>query len=340
MEAVAGGSRDAGEGPSASSGTRVREPGLLERVAALAYRMIDVDEAVVLLRGCARSASLVEVARGGRPRVAGLTRRPENAAVRRALDTGLPAVETGAGRRLGAAAPLSVAGSVRGVLAVVSSERGRPFGASQLELLTDLAELAASSLEERDLLVRAETIITAGIDVLARAVDMRDDYTGRHSGQVGELARKVGERLDMPPHEVVVLECAARLHDVGKLGVPDTILQKPGPLSGAEWAIMRRHPEWGAEMVSSVPGLERLGLLVGSHHERWDGTGYPEGLAGEAIPLASRVISACDAYEAMVSRRPYRAPLRVRTALAELVAGAGSQFDPSVVAAVEAEVGR
>jgi HD-GYP domain-containing protein (c-di-GMP phosphodiesterase class II) len=206
-------------------------------------------------------------------------------------------------------------------------------------LLTELAELAASSLEERDLRARAEAIITAGVDVLARAVDMRDDYTGRHSAEVGELARKVGERLGMAGDEVTLLECAARLHDVGKLGVPDTILQKPGPLDESEWAIMRRHPEWGAEMVSSVPGLERLGLLVGSHHERWDGGGYPEGLAGERIPLASRVISACDAYAAMVSRRPYRASLSVRSALRELMAGAGSQFDPAVVAAVEAQIG-
>jgi HD-GYP domain-containing protein (c-di-GMP phosphodiesterase class II) len=91
-------------------------------------------------------------------------------------------------------------------------------------------------------------------------------------------------------------------------------------------------------MVSSVAGLERLGALVGSHHERWDGGGYPDGLAGEAIPLAARVISVCDAYEAMVSRRPYRASLSVRTALDELLAGAGSQFDPTVVAAAEAEI--
>jgi HD-GYP domain-containing protein (c-di-GMP phosphodiesterase class II) len=143
----------------------------------------------------------------------------------------------------------------------------------------------------------------------------------------------------MPAGDIALLEFAARLHDLGKLAVPDTILQKPGPLDEAEWEIMRRHPEWGAEMVSSVPGLERLGLLVASHHERWDGSGYPDGLAGEAIPMASRVISVCDAYEAMVSRRPYRASLSTEAALGELTAGAGSQFDPSVVAAVEAEIG-
>jgi HD-GYP domain-containing protein (c-di-GMP phosphodiesterase class II) len=215
---------------------------------------------------------------------------------------------------------------------------GRSFSAERLELVAELAEFAAGSLVERGLRVRAEAILTAGADVLARAVDMRDNYTGEHSAQVGDLARRVGERLGMPADEVVLLEYAARLHDVGKLGVPDTILQKPGPLDEAEWAVMRRHPQWGAEMLASVPGLERLGELVGSHHERWDGCGYPNGLAGDAIPLASRVISVCDAFEAMVASRPYRASLSVGTARAELEACAGSQFDPHVVAAAGVEV--
>jgi HD-GYP domain-containing protein (c-di-GMP phosphodiesterase class II) len=300
--------------------------------------VIEVDEAVVLLRGRARSGSLTEVARHGRSTAIGRSLRWENAAVRRALDSGHTVAETGAGRRLSAAAPLIVAGDVRGVLAVLGSERGRPFAPKQLEILAELAELAAGSLEERGLRARAEAIVAAGIDVLARAVDIRDDYTGRHSAQVGALARRVGTRLGMPGDELEVLERAARLHDVGKLGVPDTILQKPGPLDEAEWAVMRRHPEWGAEMVGSVPGLEELGALVGYHHERWDGRGYPNGLQGEAIPLASRVISVCDAFEAMISDRPYRASLGVAKALEELLASAGSQFDPAVVAAVRVEV--
>jgi HD-GYP domain-containing protein (c-di-GMP phosphodiesterase class II) len=304
-------------------------------VASLAYRLIEVEEAVVLLRVPAGSGSLVEVARHGRPgMLPGRGLRPENAAVRRALDSGNATAETGRGRRLSAAAPLAVAGEVRGVLAVVGTERGRPLAAMQLQLLAELAELAAGLLEERGLRAEAETIIAAGIDVLARAVDIRDVYTGRHSAQVGNLARRVGERLGMSAAELELLERAARLHDVGKLAVPDTILQKPGPLDDAEWEVMRRHPEWGAEMVGSVPGLERLGALVGYHHERWDGRGYPHGLKGAAIPLASRVISVCDAFEAMVSDRPYRSSLNVEAALGELLEGAGTQFDPAVVAAV------
>jgi HD-GYP domain-containing protein (c-di-GMP phosphodiesterase class II) len=259
--------------------------------------------------------------------------------VRRALDSGRPAAESGDGRRLSAAAPLMVDGEARGVLALSSVGESRPFAPRELGLLAELADLASSALIERDLRARAEAVLDAGVGMLARAVDIRDDYTGRHSAHVGELAGRVGERIGMSAEELELLQYAARLHDVGKLGVPDAILQKAGPLDEEEWKVMRRHPEWGAEMIAQVPGLEELAELVLSHHERWDGRGYPGGLAGDGIPLASRVISACDAFEAMVSRRPYRAPLTVEDALAELVAAAGTQFDPAVVSAVEIEAG-
>ena len=302
MEAIAGSAGD--EVPEARP--RGGRAGLLDEVTALACRVIGADEAVVLLRGPA--GRLSEAARHGR---------------------------AGPRRGISARCPMVIDGESRGVLAVVASAR---LDSKRLELLGEFAQLAARSLEERDLRDRAEAMGSAAVDVLARAVDMRDDYTGRHSALVGELARRVGERLGITGDEITLLECAARLHDIGKLGVPDTILRKPGPLDEGEWAIMRRHPEWGADMVSSVPGLEAIGSLVGAHHERWDGAEYPDGLAGEAIPLASRVISVCDADEAMVSRRPYRASLSARRALRELVDGAGSQFDPQVVAAVEAEL--
>jgi HD-GYP domain-containing protein (c-di-GMP phosphodiesterase class II) len=312
---------------------------VLSRVAALACRVAKVDEAVVLLIGRARSRSLTAVARHGRRQTPVALWRAETGAVRRAIASGRLEVEPEGSERFGAAAPLLVDGEVRGVLAV-SSGRGAPLDLERLDLIADLAKLAAASLGERDLRARAESVIEAGADVLARAVDMRDDYTGRHSAQVGALARRVGLRIGMRPEELGGLECAARLHDVGKLGVPDSILQKPGPLDEKEWALMRRHPEWGAQMVAQVPGLEHLAGLVAAHHERWDGAGYPQGLAGEGIPLASRVIGVCDAFEAMVARRPYRPPLSVDAALAELAAGAGRQFDPVVVAAVEVELAR
>jgi hypothetical protein len=338
MEAVAGAQGE--DSPTETSVPGVRaEGGVLQRVAGLACRLTDVDEAVVLLRGRAGTRSLVPVAWHGRHGGPLPSWREGQPAVRRALSTGLPAAESGGGRRLSAAAPLVVAGDVRGVLVLSSVTPGRPFAPSQLDLLADLAGLASSALVEQDLRVRAEAVLDAGVSMLARAVDIRDDYTGRHSAQVGDLARRVGERIGMSDAEIGMLEYAARLHDVGKLSVPDAILQKPGPLDEGEWAVMRRHPEWGAEMIAQVPGLEGLATLVVAHHERWDGLGYPHGIAGDRIPLASRVIAACDAFEAMVTQRPYRAPLSVDEALAELVAAAGTQFDPDVVAAVELEAG-
>src|SRR4051795_6268318 len=298
MEAIAGCPGD--DAPDDGSSGAV---GLLEQVAALACRLIEVEEAVVLLRATA-GTDLVEGARHGL---------------------------AGARRGVSARCPLVVEGESRGVLAVVASER---LDSGRLELLGEFAELTARALEEGDLRARAEEMGSAAVDVLARAVDMRDDYTGRHSAQVGELARRVGERLGMTGDAVTLLECAARLHDVGKLGVPDTILRKPGPLDEAEWAIMRRHPEWGADMVASVPGLDQLGLLVGSHHERWDGRGYPDGLAGEAIPLASRVIACCDTWNAMTTTRSYRPAMSAAAAGAELERVAGTQLDPRLVAIV------
>jgi putative nucleotidyltransferase with HDIG domain len=173
---------------------------------------------------------------------------------------------------------------------------------------------------------------------LVRAIDMRDAYTGSHSEAVGELARLVGARLGMTRKDLWLLAQAARLHDIGKVSVPDAILNKPGPLDVDEWAVVRRHAEFGAEIVARVRGLEPVSPFVRAHHERWDGSGYPDGLAGADIPLASRIISACDAFHAMTTDRPYRAALRLDRALDELEACAGTQFDPGVVAAIRDEM--
>jgi HD domain/GAF domain len=341
MEAFAGVSDDGSQDDlAARPGCARGASAVLDRIAALACRVSGAEESVLLLHGQGRAHALVTVAAHAPSRAlrSQTTWLGDRGVVRRALASGMPAAESGHGRRLSAAAPILIGSETRGVLAVRTGRTGRPFDPHQLDMLADLADLAASTLDELDLRVRAAAVLEAGVEVLARAVDVRDDYTGRHSTNVGELARRVGERLGMKEDELGTLECAARLHDVGKLGVPDAILQKPGPLDDREWAVMRRHPIWGAEMVSRMPGLEDLAVLVRAHHERWDGRGYPHGLQGPRIPLAARVIGACDAFEAMVSRRPYRKPLSVGEALAELVTAAGSQFDPRVVEALEAEV--
>jgi HD-GYP domain-containing protein (c-di-GMP phosphodiesterase class II) len=177
-----------------------------------------------------------------------------------------------------------------------------------------------------------DATVQAHVEALAAAMDMRDHRTARHSDDVVKLARQVGELLQLEPPSLVELEFAARLHDVGKIQVPDAVLNKPGPLDPQESEVIRCHAAWGAETLARIPGLEAVATIVRFHHERWDGTGYPDGLSGARIPLASRIISVCDAYGAMTSDRPYRFAMAPDDALDEVRAEAGSQFDPAVVA--------
>ena len=158
-----------------------------------------------------------------------------------------------------------------------------------------------------------------GVEAMAGAVEMRDAYTGEHSEAVVRLARRVGQKLGLSDKDLAALEIGARLHDVGKIGVPDSVLRKAGPLDGAEWQIMRRHPEWGAQLVDRVPGLKHVSQIVRHAHERWDGDGYPDRLNCTDIPLESRIIFACDAYHAMTSDRPYRMPCVRRSRSASCV---------------------
>jgi diguanylate cyclase (GGDEF)-like protein len=172
------------------------------------------------------------------------------------------------------------------------------------------------------------------IAALASALGERDRYTGDHSESVVDLAAKVGEALALDAEQVGRLRTVALLHDIGKVGVPDEILHKPGPLDEREWEIMRQHPVIGERIIRAIPGMGAVARSVRHEHERWDGQGYPDGLTGEEIPIEARIILACDAYHAMVSDRPYRQAMEHRAAIAELTANAGTQFDPQVVEAL------
>jgi len=152
-----------------------------------------------------------------------------------------------------------------------------------------------------------------------------------HAGRCAWLATAVAQALPLPPRFVWVVRAAAVLHDLGKLWVPPRLLLKPGPLTDRQWQLMRRHPELGGDVLSSLPGLAEVKEAVLHHHERFDGRGYPAGLKGDEIPLAARVLAVTDAFDAMTSDRPYRKALPPETALRELVRHAGSQFDPDVV---------
>jgi two-component system cell cycle response regulator len=169
-------------------------------------------------------------------------------------------------------------------------------------------------------------------DVLVRIIDERDSELRLHGNTVARLAARVGRRLGMTAIELDQLTKAAALHDIGKVAVPDALLKKPGPLDEEEWAFMQTHTILGERILAAAPALREEATLVRSSHERWDGAGYPDGKAGEDIPLGSRIIFACDAFDAMTSHRVYREPRTHAEAIAELRRCTGSQFDPAVVA--------
>jgi len=196
-----------------------------------------------------------------------------------------------------------------------------------------LADLVVSQAVTA-LLGQASGASRSAIDALAAAIDARDNYTHDHSEQVVALAIQTARLMNLPDSEVIRVRDGAMLHDVGKVAIPNDILYKPGPLDAGEWETMRRHPVIGEQILRRTPELESIAPIVRHEHERWDGGGYPDGLAGEDIPVASRVILACDAYNAMITARPYRQPMTEEETLAELRRGAGTQFDPGVVEAL------
>jgi diguanylate cyclase (GGDEF)-like protein/putative nucleotidyltransferase with HDIG domain len=165
---------------------------------------------------------------------------------------------------------------------------------------------------------------------LAEALLERDRYTGEHSEVVAELTAQVARSLGLGEREVERVRAGALLHDIGKVGIPDEILHKARDLSDAEWQTMREHPVIGERIVRTIPGLGPVARIVRHEHERFDGSGYPDGLRGEEIPVGARIILACDAYHAMTSDRPYRQALPHSEAIRELADGAGTQFDPKV----------
>jgi len=184
---------------------------------------------------------------------------------------------------------------------------------------------------------QVEATVGTNVEVvaaLAQALEERDQYTGEHSESVVDLTAKVAEAMGLPEDEVKDVRTAALLHDIGKVGIPDEILHKNGPLDAREWEVMRQHPVIGERIMRAMPGMGAIARVVRHEHERWDGGGYPDGLVAEAIPLPARIILACDAYHAMVSDRPYRQAMSHHDAMAELTANAGTQFDPEVVQAL------
>jgi len=173
----------------------------------------------------------------------------------------------------------------------------------------------------------AQSVVAA----LANAVEAKDLVTEEHCQRLAMVAARLGEDLGLGVEEREAIAYGALLHDVGKIGVPEAILSKPGPLSPDEWVVLRRHPEIGERICRPLALSREFAPIVRHHHERWDGTGYPDGLRGEAIPLGARVVGLADAFDAMTHDRPYRASLSVSAALDELRRQSGRQFDPGLV---------
>jgi HD-GYP domain-containing protein (c-di-GMP phosphodiesterase class II) len=228
-------------------------------------------------------------------------------------------------------------GEVLGIVSVDQPVLGRRPTEDELSVLMAVADHAGLALEQSqrqpDGSEEGPTELRLAVMLLlAEALDLRDPSTAQHSQTVGRYAREIALALGLPSDRVERIHSAGVLHDLGKLGIADAILHKPGPLTDAEWLEMMRHPVIGAQILRHA-GMDDIAEWIGTHHERIDGQGYPTGLAGPDIPLEARILAVADAYEAMISDRIYRPAMSDQEARAELLRCAGTQFDPEIVEA-------
>ena len=226
-------------------------------------------------------------------------------------------------------APLEIKGEVSGLLGIL--DRRRSLSQIELEMFCALASQSAAALENANLYRRLQNAFIHIAEALSEAILSRDPYTGGHTKRVLGYSLKVADALVLSSKEKEDLKLASILHDIGKIGIDDAILRKGGSLSAEEELKMRRHPEIGARIIGFAEEIKDVIPGVRYHHERFDGGGYPEGLRGEAIPLQARIIAITDAFDALTIDRPYRKAIDHEAALAELLKGAGSHFDPALV---------
>ncbi|HXB63666.1 MAG TPA: HD domain-containing phosphohydrolase [Solirubrobacteraceae bacterium] len=235
-------------------------------------------------------------------------------------------------------APIFVDGTVWGVLNIEAAEPGA-FSQADAVLVEAVAAALGAAVHRAGLVADLEHTFTTTLAALTSTVEAKDDYTACHGEDVAELAERVALRIGLSRTQARDVRYAAMLHDIGKIAVPSEILLKQGPLTDEEWVVMRSHATVGGELVGRIDAFAHLAPAVRSSHERWDGGGYPDGLAGEEIPLAARIISACDTYDAIVTHRPYRPARTPQEAAAELRRVAGAQLDERAVGALLDELG-
>jgi HD-GYP domain-containing protein (c-di-GMP phosphodiesterase class II) len=208
---------------------------------------------------------------------------------------------------------------------VTPSSAARLSGATELQMLRYAEDV-------RRLYRQLQRSICQSLLGLANALEAKDPYTRGHSERVGAWAGRIGAALGLPAEEIDTVTQAGLLHDIGKIGVPETVLRKRGPLEGEEWALMRNHPIVGAQIVAPFEFFAAGAVVIRHHHERWDGSGYPDGLAGPTIPLGARIVAVADVFDALTSDRPYRGALARDTVLAYMAEEAGRSLDAEVVA--------
>ena len=233
--------------------------------------------------------------------------------------------------------PLIAKGKVTGVLEVFHREplKTNPEWVDFLETLAGQAAIAIDSIQLFNHLQRSNTDLAsayhATIEGWSRALDLRDEETEGHTQRVTETTLQLAKELGISDPELVHIQRGALLHDIGKMGIPDSILLKPGPLTDEEWEIMRKHPEFAHDLLTSITYLKPALDIPYCHHEKWDGSGYPRGLKGDQIPLSARLFAVVDVWDALTSDRPYRAAWTAQKAMAFINEQAGIHFDPRVV---------
>jgi HD-GYP domain-containing protein (c-di-GMP phosphodiesterase class II) len=237
------------------------------------------------------------------------------------------------GFRANLLSPLVMGGKAVGLIELFDT-RARVFSPDEMQFCRLLADHAGIVLGTASLAERLEEQHLATVGALAAALEAKDAYTGNHAQTIADFAIAVGDELGLEGRELRATRMGALLHDVGKIGIPESILNKPGPLTDDEFTVMKRHTLIGADIISGIPGMEEVVGLVRSSHERWDGRGYPDGLQGNEVPRGAYVIAVCDAYHAMTEDRVYRTAMSIEGAMTELRRCSGSQFMPAAVEAL------
>jgi HD-GYP domain-containing protein (c-di-GMP phosphodiesterase class II) len=301
---------------------------VLERVVHGAAQLLDARHASLWLQD-GTSGELVGQASSSAP----LPGRIPLEAVAHLLELTEP-------RLLDGAAALAFGGSVIAPFTVegrwgaisVAAQPDAGYGDRELELLGGLAHQAKLAIANASSFAGLERTFLSTVEALANALEARDEYTSSHARWITDTALRVGIELGLDGDSLKRLELGALFHDIGKIGIPNSVLLKPGPLTEEERALIETHPELGEKIIAPIDQLQDVCGIVRACHERWDGQGYPDRKAGEEIPLEARIIFACDAFHAMTTDRPYRKSLGVAEAKRRLCDGAGTQFDPDVVA--------